>query len=114
MRGQDHTHELIEGVPRITPADAGTRDSLMERLTAVEDHPRGCGDKQNAYTEDEWNGGSPPRMRGQGHDWVVPFKGVRITPADAGTSDSHLYIIWIHWDHPRGCGDKYLMQLSLR
>ena len=34
---------------RITPADAGTRDSLARYMEATGDHPRGCGDKHSTY-----------------------------------------------------------------
>ncbi len=48
-------------------------------------------------------------MRGQVHTGFSLWPGRRITPADAGTSHERLPIHRHHQDHPRGCGDKYLL-----
>ncbi|WP_434783098.1 hypothetical protein, partial [Faecalibaculum rodentium] len=50
--------------------------------------------------------GSPPRMRGQVFTVIPTLLPVRITPADAGTSQDSGGMESTSKDHPRGCGDK--------
>ena len=86
MRGQGHLEPDPKTAHRITPADAGTSDSLVFDCVLKEDHPRGCGDKLLVLLPLPLTQGSPPRMRGQGRRGWVGIQRERITPADAGTS----------------------------
>ena len=107
MRGQGHRRHEGEGVPRITPADAGTSFHQSAVQTQMRDHPRGCGDKYDNIKSFVQDSGSPPRMRGQVLSGEVIEAWNRITPADAGTSDFSIQKISVEQDHPRGCGDKF-------
>ena len=106
MRGQAPKVLSCDGDIRITPADAGTRHMGINGLPYATDHPRGCGDKGPHARGLERDEGSPPRMRGQEllfHQLLLVY---RITPADAGTSNSARSFTVPLLDHPRGCGDK--------
>ena len=106
MRGQDVSAILDELGEWITPADAGTRSFASQCSEAGEDHPRGCGDKTITFLFQSSGMGSPPRMRGQDPNMKRVFAYLRITPADAGTSNSCHSSASDGEDHPRGCGDK--------
>ena len=106
MRGQVSSKFCISRILGITPADAGTRQTLGIGVIGGEDHPRGCGDKFLSVAEKRLNLGSPPRMRGQVVVLSASDGVMRITPADAGTSMSIPPVINRLRDHPRGCGDK--------
>ena len=51
---------------RITPAYAGKSFVKLDLLCPYEDHPRVCGEKSTYSFIDEFELGSPPRMRGKG------------------------------------------------
>ena len=93
---------------RITPADAGTSVLELFHTSTNKDHPRGCGDKLRFFEIFVSKRGSPPRMRGQGSWWRLWSCRHGITPADAGTRFPALRSRGTLWDHPRGCGDKYV------
>ena len=90
----------------ITPADAGKTPTPERNLEFLEDHPRGCGENENADLSGLVGTGSPPRMRGKRLLCFIGIARRRITPADAGKT------IWFRlrsacrWDHPRGCGEN--------
>ena len=50
--------------------------------------------------------GSPPPMRGKGHNRKAEKGGLRITPAYAGKSCRNRGTDCNIWDHPRLCGEK--------
>ena len=86
MRGQAN-RGIADILPEgITPADAGTSFFPDSSVDVTMDHPRGCGDKRDAPAARPPQGGSPPRMRGQGQGTEKAPEIFRITPADAGTS----------------------------
>ena len=69
---------------RITPACAGNSIFFIHPRYTLEDHPRVCGEQNNAFLNLNISGGSPPRVRGtviRSHSFHAPF---RITPACAG------------------------------
>ncbi len=112
MRGQARCLRPSLPPGRITPEDAGTRISYGNISCYSEDHPRGCGDKFGSEDQAVQSGGSPPRMRGQEllfHQLLLVY---RITPADAGTSNSARSFTVPLLDHPRGCGDKFVAAVS--
>ena len=53
--------------------------------------------------------GSSPRMRGALHDVRGRLDLERIIPADAGSTRPWPTCRYPHGDHPRGCGEHYMM-----
>ena len=70
------------------------------------DHPRMCGEKKTAPSQDGSLSGSPPHMRGKDDVPGSLSRMYGITPACAGKS--LMYDLWrrTYWDHPRMCGEK--------
>ena len=110
----------------ITPAHAGS--SILEVIFGKggEDHPRACGEQFPVPAGVDFDGGSPPRMRGAEFDdhRLPPVEGSpprmrgavpghldrmarkRITPAHAGSRALRRnQPDWIQ-DHPRACGEQ--------
>ena len=86
MRGKVSVKLDALATAGITPAYAGKRYCLKDRLTRSEDHPRLCGEKRIFVVSYSYTSG--------------------ITPAYAGKSP-----VWTHrtpscQDHPRLCGEK--------
>ena len=90
---------------RITPAGAGTCLDFGVPRDKRGDHPRGCGDMHIVQRLLEHGVGSPPRVRGHDHTFLLMFSAYRITPAGAGTWRRHGRAVRRAQDHPRGCGD---------
>ena len=112
MRGK---RRYTTGVPercRITPADAGKTVSFPFHFPFIRDHPRGCGENAFIGLSFFYCGGSPPRMRGKLFCRCQRFRTSRITPADAGKTESHFWQKGIAWDHPRGCGENCYINLN--
>ena len=72
----------------ITPACAGKRFGIGERIVYKRDHPRVCGEKEMIIELVKKDEGSPPRVRGKAPlcDSVECRDG--ITPACAGKSQT--------------------------
>ena len=79
----------------------------------MEDHPRVCGEKTGPGLLCPLCPGSPPRMRGKvtQNSPLCPWAG--ITPAYAGKSRPSLSLGGTLWDHPRVCGEKHAVPVSL-
>ena len=90
----------------ITPAYAGKRPTSSPPLSRTRDHPRVCGEKNNAATKAGGDLGSPPRMRGKVPADVPDGDGPGITPAYAGKSGTGVGDYTVEQDHPRVCGEK--------
>ena len=106
MRGKDRKVVLKTETARITPAYAGKSLTLPTSSTGKKDHPRLCGEKFWNDFKRFYFGGSPPPMRGKGHDDRRRRWHQGITPAYAGKS-----LLWLEQpvafqDHPRLCGEK--------
>ena len=86
MRGKDHVYLKKGDRVRITPAGAGKSRTKTEIGGKSEDHPRGCGEKDQLYTAMEYDEGSPPRVRGKDRGGMVIARYKGITPAGAGKS----------------------------
>lgn len=84
MRGKDHVYLKKGDRVRITPAGAGKSRTKTEIGGKSEDHPRGCGEKDQLYTAMEYDEGSPPRVRGKEVHKRRRAEIVGITPAGAG------------------------------
>ena len=106
MRGTASYTSRAYGLAGITPADAGNSVFQSNGCIHPQDHPRGCGEQIPQVVLSMKDTASPPRMRGTdiGITWRPAKK--RITPADAGNSDTAQRKLAIPEDHPRGCGEQ--------
>ncbi len=86
VRGEDDVYRASRPHSRITPAGAGRRRFKARSNPRREDHPRGCGEKQNPVCFMMKPRGSPPRVRGEVICAVAVYQS--------------------NMDHPRGCGEK--------
>ena len=86
MRGKAGKHRGHVPASRITPAYAGKSPGDENRQDAARDHPRVCGEKKIANSDELAVEGSPPRMRGKVLKNRVKSGQPRITPAYAGKS----------------------------
>lgn len=70
-----------------------------------------CGEKATRIAPKNCGSGSPPHMRGK--DKLAIFEGIvnGITPAYAGKSRSRHVCISRRRDHPRVCGEKFVVAL---
>ena len=84
VRGKAGKHRGHVPASRITPAYAGKSPGDENRQDAARDHPRVCGEKKIANSDELAVEGSPPRMRGKVLKNRVKSGQPRITPAYAG------------------------------
>ncbi len=77
--------------------------------TLPRDHPRVCGEKAVAVVSSSFTLGSPPRVRGKGRCRRFQFFHFGITPACAGKRGQRKCANCTSRDHPRVCGEKYLL-----
>ena len=91
------------------PACAGTSRSTPCPRSQPWDHPRVCGEKTYCLITLFCTGGSPPRVRGKAHRRAVDVPDVGITPACAGKSVCQDVLDNIIKDHPRVCGEKWMV-----
>ena len=109
MRGALQTKIEDLQIGRIIPAYAGSTQPGHQDTGHHEDHPRVCGEHGCGRLRVRHHRGSSPRMRGApipyGYD-VLPS---RIIPAYAGSTDNLSAIAQRFGDHPRVCGEHYLM-----
>ena len=106
MRGKGSFVLLLGELIRITPAYAGKRWYTRCAKKLPPDHPRTCGEKENAEAMRVQFQGSPPRMRGK--DFLQGLHSFRdgITPACAGKRKTQGRFSSTSRDHPRMCGEK--------
>ena len=109
MRGALSHHPRMLHHSGIIPADAGSTTGVNPEIYVSEDHPRGCGEHVlknpqivSKLSDDE---GSSPRMRGALPQSAQSRGGLRIIPADAGSTHSISEYGNMVRDHPRGCGE---------
>ena len=109
MRGKvmHVAHGLIDA--RITPAHAGKSLVCFREIFGIRDHPRACGEKLLCGFCVSCRLGSPPRMRGKEQDHTAPYPDRRITPAHAGKSRQRGLQVSRNGDHPRACGEKFIL-----
>ena len=88
MRGKVGAVVQLRAGAGITPAYAGKRRPRRFRWGSGKDHPRICGEKAVLLIRSCHALGSPPHMRGKGHDGLYLFGCIGITPAYAGKSAS--------------------------
>ena len=106
VRGKVAQLDDLRFLLRITPACAGKRRYKRQRLRAVWDHPRVCGEKFIHAGKSIKCIGSPPRVRGKVFRACVMGCTSGITPACAGKRISGLNCARRSRDHPRVCGEK--------
>ena len=113
MRGKDLYSVPFRDELRITPAYAG-KSHIRSSLNAVSgDHPRVCGEKPLQSSVNCTMEGSPPRMRGKAVCGEVIGFAMGITPACAGKRRRPPDTSPARWDHPRVCGEKHAVPVSL-
>ena len=106
VRGKLIVFFLSNAYTRITPAGAGKtcRGKYINRR--IQDHPRRCGENY-IHGNIIWNlQGSPPQVRGKLGQNANGVPLIRITPAGAGKTDGLYTNAFLHWDHPRRCGEN--------
>ena len=109
MRGREFTTSKGRVAVRITPAYAGKSPQSKSRSRFCPDHPRVCGEEKSRYCKHHSVSGSPPRMRGRGGQIERLYDLVRITPAYAGKSPDCPFWPGTRRDHPRVCGEEFLI-----
>ena len=90
---------------RITPACAGTTESVPYESSHSQDHPRVCGNHRLRLALYSFASGSPPRVR---EPQPIPHQSGQlpgITPACAGTTVIGCQHMLSPQDHPRVCGN---------
>ena len=112
MRGKAGKHRGHVPASRITPAYAGKSPGDENRQDAARDHPRVCGEKKIANSDELAVEGSPPRMRGKVLKNRVKSGQPRITPAYAGKRGRYRFVGLPLEDHPRVCGEKCMICFS--
>ena len=86
MRGKGKSSSQQLHIKGITPAYAGKSTRNAPHHKQLQDHPRLCGEKIIARSSQLLFPGSPPPMRGKGHDDMALIGVCGITPAYAGKS----------------------------
>ena len=90
----------------ITPAGAGKTFQQADKVLALEDHPRRCGENGDDKATPTSTRGSPPQVRGKPHRWLPYSAARRITPAGAGKTLQRRQTLQTVQDHPRRCGEN--------
>ena len=72
-----------------------------------------CGEKSVTWLKPKESSGSPPRVRGKVNVGNNPLAKEGITPACAGKSDQRAFHRSEHQDHPRVCGEKVPIWVSI-
>ena len=95
----------------IIPAGAGLTVTLPISFQSWRDHPRGCGAHARLSIRSSHKQGSSPRVRGSRKIINTVFPQAGIIPAGAGLTLATVRRPTADWDHPRGCGAHYNMQI---
>ena len=106
MRGTEFYSIAIKLRFGIIPVHAGNRLQGLIRYGTRWDHPRTCGEQQQALTERGQGEGSSPHMRGTVRYCYRTTNTIGIIPAHAGNSDLAAFFYPALRDHPRTCGEQ--------
>ena len=68
-----------------------------------------CGEQLQSYSSLPTSQGSPPRVRGTADELCGEKWPVGITPACAGNRIEGVEKLVVGWDHPRVCGEQFLV-----
>ena len=88
VRGTVHNLQTGTFIKGITPACAGNREFVQLVVSIYTDHPRVCGEQLSTASASSRLTGSPPRVRGTAIQAINARRGVGITPACAGNSQT--------------------------
>ena len=110
VRGEEASMMILAPGEGIIPAGAGRRYSFQRWLRAHWDHPRGCGEKRCGVKGQFAVEGSSPRVRGEVLERSYFHTVSGIIPAGAGRRLQPRAPVGARGDHPRGCGEKALIQ----
>ena len=111
VRGKLLLNVRLLSSKRITPACAGKTGGANDELGKCEDHPRVCGENLIALLCHCPRQGSPPRVRGKQPTINLTQLVIRITPACAGKTLIKVMKEGAVKDHPRVCGENFLLIL---
>ena len=114
MRGTLSPFHPATAFMGIIPADAGNTVCTGSLRPWPADHPRGCGEHIAFANDASWVTGSSPRMRGTLLSLALSSSTSRIIPADAGNTTGTDSPGEYDRDHPRGCGEHFLLSIQLR
>ena len=114
MRGKHICKQLYFAEHGITPAGAGKTIFLTLSYCKFWDHPRRCGENDNACACPAYSSGSPPQVRGKPVRFIIYRKPKRITPAGAGKTLFVLLPLPFYQDHPRRCGENRFHKIYLQ
>ena len=109
MRGKQLHCPDFSKLCGITPAHAGKTLRATSELRGVRDHPRACGENSRNLRYGLKSPGSPPRMRGKRNATCPGRRQSGITPAHAGKTGGREYQPDYQWDHPRACGENWIV-----
>ncbi len=109
VRGKGAVKIKAQPQAGITPACAGKRLIVTSHNARTWDHPRVCGEKPEFLKSLSQGAGSPPRVRGKEPICISMFCRFGITPACAGKSPLHAFQPAAWGDHPRVCGEKWVI-----
>ena len=111
VRGSRYNHRDHSADCGIIPAGAGLTRQWTGDLRGSWDHPRGCGAHMAVTAIIATGLGSSPRVRGSQLLHKNALEGIGIIPAGAGLTLATVRRPTADWDHPRGCGAHYNMQI---
>ena len=106
MRGKPDD-DVIEAVQkRNIPAYAGKTIVLRLGRRPAPEHPRVCGENDEAFKLANADGGTSPRMRGKLRQYFLRHRGLRNIPAYAGKTGQLGGMAGANLEHPRVCGEN--------
>ena len=106
VRGKPELSRIILMSHRITPAGAGKTMTIMPNHAEWWNHPRRCGENEDAARKKTDAEGSPPQVRGKPQRPRSNIRAGRITPAGAGKTPVSGTSRVEPEDHPRRCGEN--------
>ena len=107
MRGAPISAIVKDDPLGIIPAYAGSTRGECCKISALEDHPRVCGEHSIRLWVEYRGVGSSPRMRGAPRAAAHHPVRLRIIPAYAGSTWSEICANNLRRDHPRVCGEHH-------
>ena len=111
MRGTHCAVPARPAVMGIIPAYAGNTSLRRALVRSRRDHPRVCGEHTGGSQRMMHNPGSSPRMRGTLLRYLRGFLRDGIIPAYAGNTFFLLCEASSSRDHPRVCGEHFVVVL---
>ena len=106
MRGKLITIIVVVVIPGNIPAYAGKTIVLRLGRRPAPEHPRVCGENDEAFKLANADGGTSPRMRGKLRQYFLRHRGLRNIPAYAGKTGQLGGMAGANLEHPRVCGEN--------